>query len=99
MKAENLIFDDSCQRQVVKEVRQVLPHVGVAVLAKAFVIEAVNLGDLPALVIASEDSDPFPVAHFEADEQRDGLDGVVASVHVVTHEEVVGIRRLSSNFE
>lgn len=41
MEAENLLLNESGQRQIVKKVGKVLPHVGIAVLAQALVIKTV----------------------------------------------------------
>ena len=59
VEAEDLPVDERREGQVVEEVGEVLPHVGVAVLAQALVVEAVDLRDLPGLVVAAEDSDAF----------------------------------------
>lgn len=40
-------------------------------------------------MIPSEDGDAIAITEFEGDEEGDGLDGVVSSVDIVTHEEVV----------
>ena len=37
--------------------------------------------------------------YLEGDEESDGLDAVVASVHVVSHEQVVGVGGLASDPE
>ena len=58
-----------------------------------------HLSDLTAFVVAAEDGDSVGVAHLEGDEESDCLDRVVATIDVVAHEEVVGVGRLSSNFE
>ena len=92
MKAENLIFDDSCQRQVVKEVRQVLPDISIAVLSETFVVEAIDLCDLTTFMVTAENRDAFLKAYFEADEKCDGLHRVVSTIDVITHEEVISIR-------
>ena len=92
VQAEDLVVDERGQGQVVEEVGEKLPHVGVAVLAQALVVEAVDLRDLAGLVVAAQDGDALGVADFERDEQGDRLDGEVAAVHVVAHEEVVGVR-------
>ena len=55
--------------------------------------------DLSALVITSENGDTVLEAHLKGDQERDCLDRVVASIDVVTHEQVVGVRGLPSNFE
>ena len=67
MKTENLVFNFGSQWQVVEQISQELPNVCVPVLAHALVIEAIDLGDLAALVVAPEDCDSVSVAHLEAD--------------------------------
>lgn len=74
MEAEDLVFNQGGQGEVVEEVGENLPHVGVAVFAEALVVEAVNLCDLARLVVASQDGDALGVADLEGDEERHGLD-------------------------
>jgi len=50
-------------------------------------------------VVTSEDSDSLLKADLEGDEQSDGLDGVVSTIDVVTHEEVVSLGRMATNLE
>lgn len=59
----------------------------------------VHLSNLTTFVVSTQNGDSVAVAHLEADEQRDGLNGIVSTVDVISHEEVVGIRRLASNSE
>ena len=65
MEAEDLPIDEGRQGQVVKEVGKVLPDVGVAVLAEALVVEAVDLGDLAGFVVAAEDGDALTEANLQ----------------------------------
>ena len=62
VQAEDGVANESGERKEVEEVREVLPDVGVAVLAKALVVEAVNLGDLTRLVVAAENGEAVGVA-------------------------------------
>ena len=39
----DLVVDQGCERKVVEEVCEVLPHIGVSVLTQALVVEAVHL--------------------------------------------------------
>ena len=43
VEAKDLAVDQRRQRQVVEQIREVLPHVGVTVLAQALVVETVHL--------------------------------------------------------
>lgn len=43
VRAEQLVLNDSCQRQVIEQVGQDLPHTCAAVLPQALLIEAVDL--------------------------------------------------------
>lgn len=56
-KSSHLSVNQCSERQVVKQVCKVLPDVGIAVLPQALVIEAVDLRDLPRLVVPSQDGD------------------------------------------
>lgn len=84
VETEDLVVDEGGQREVVEEVGEVLPDVGVAVLSEALVVEAVDLGDLAGLVVATEDGDAGGVSDLEGDEEGDGLDGVIATIDIVT---------------
>lgn len=64
MEGEDLIFDYRCQWQVVEEISKELPDIGVAVFAHAFIVKTIHLGDLPALVVASQNRKSVSVAHF-----------------------------------
>ena len=99
VQAEDLVVDERGQGQVVEEVGEEFPHVGVAVFAQTFVVEAVDLGDLAGFVVAAEDGDALGVSDFERNEEGDGLNGEVAAVDVVAHEEVVGVWIGAADFE
>mmetsp|Transcript_35740 Transcript_35740/g.87966 ORF Transcript_35740/g.87966 Transcript_35740/m.87966 type:complete len:225 (-) Transcript_35740:339-1013(-) len=99
VRAEDLVVDGGGQRQVVEHVRDVLPHVGVAVLAQALVVEPVHLGDLAALVVAAQQSDALRPPRLEQQQQGEGLQRVVPAVHKVTHEDVVGVRHVPARLE
>ena len=58
-----------------------------------FVIEAINSVDTGALVVAPEQEKVFWVLDLVGEEEADGLEGLFASVYVVTQEQVVGLGR------
>ena len=114
-----LVLYQACEREVVKNVCEVAPYLGVPVLAQALIVEPIpattpglrtaparraaakdvkgspgghsHLCNLTALVVAPEDGDAVPVPDLERHQQRDCLYAVVAPVHVVAHEQVVGV--------
>lgn len=81
--AEDLVVDDDRQRQEVEHVGEVVPHVGVAVLARALGVEAVRLRHAARLVVAADQVHAVRVAQLEAYEERDGLNAEEAAVDVV----------------
>ena len=50
-------------------------------------------------MVSSKDSKSILKADLESDEKSDSLDGVIAAIDVVTHEEVVGVGRLTTNLK
>ena len=42
MQTENLIFDDSCQGQEIEQFSELLPYIRTAILAQAFIVEAIT---------------------------------------------------------
>ena len=63
MQTKDLIIDQSCQWQVVKQVGEILPHICVAILAKTLVVKAVHLSDLARLMITTQDGHTVWVTH------------------------------------
>lgn len=84
VQTEDLAVDEGGEGKVVKEVGEVLPDIGVAVLAQALVVEAVDLGDLAGLVVATQDGDALGIADLERNKESNSLDGEVATIDVVT---------------
>ena len=95
----NLILDEGGEREKVKEGRKLCPDISRAVLSQALIVEAVDLGDLTALVVAAQNGYSVWEADLERDKVGDRLNAVVASVHVVAHEEVVCVGQLATNAE
>lgn len=91
MQAEDLILNHGCQWQVIEQIGEVLPNIGIAILAEAFIVEAVDLGDLSTLMIASQNRDSVLEAHLQADQECDRLHAIVAPVDVVTHKQIVRV--------
>ena len=99
MKAENAGFDDGSKWEEVEKGGKILPNFGISILSKALVIESVYLSDLLGLVITTQNGDSLRVSDLHGHEQRNGLDGIVASINVVTHEQVVVIWDLPTNLK
>lgn len=83
VQAEDLVVDEGGEGEIVEKVGEVLPDIGISVLAETFVIEAVDLSDLARLVVAAEDGDALGISDLQGDEQSNCLDRVVSTVDVV----------------
>lgn len=86
----NLVFDQGRQGEVIKEIGEVFPDVGVAVFAQNLVVKAVYLGNLPRLVVSPQNSDAVLIPHFQRHQKNDSLNRMVATVHVIAHEPAKG---------
>lgn len=73
MEAEDLVVDEGGKRKVVKEICEVFPNVGVAILSEALIVEAIDLGDLAGFVITTEYGDALGVSDLESNEESYGL--------------------------
>lgn len=91
MHAQHTPVDDGRQGQVVKNVSAIAPCICIAILALALVVKTIHLGDLPALMVATQQCDMGWVARLEQQEQCKHLEGVVPTIHKITHKDVVGI--------
>jgi hypothetical protein len=97
--AKDAVLHQRGHREVVEQVREVFPHVRVAIFAQALVIETVHLRNLSALVVATGESDAPRVANLKCDQERHTLEGVVTTIDVVTHEQIVCVRGLAADAE
>ena len=73
MKTKDFVFYDGSQRKHVEEISEVLPNVSVSVLAKTLIVEAIDLSDLSALMISSQDCYSVFITDFQAHQQSDSL--------------------------
>ena len=99
MDAEDLAFNDSTDTKVIENFGAVLPGVDVTILAHGLFVETVNAGDTAGLVVSTEESDAVGVLELQAEEQLEGLHGVVATIDKVAHEDVAGVGDLTALFE
>ena len=99
MQGEYLSLHHSSQWQLVKELREVLPHVGISVLALALIIKAVHLCDLTTLVVAPENGNPVSISDLECDQQCDRFHAVIAPIDVIAHKQVISVRAIASDLE
>ena len=99
MHAEETVVDDRGQGEVVEHVSTVPPHVERTILSQTFIIEAIDLSDLPAFMVASDKRDKIGIADLISEEQEEGFDAVEASVDEISDEEVADTGDVSSVLE
>lgn len=97
--AEDLALNDSGNAEIIEHFSAVSPWVWVTILAHGLFVETVDGGDSTSLVVSSQESDAVGILKLEAEEELEGLDGVVATVDEVSHEDVAGVWDLTSLFE
>ena len=98
MHAENFLIDQSSHRQSIENITENLPKSD-GVSSLTLVIESINTVDLSTLVIASQKEEVLRILDFVAEKKGNGLDWLLASVDIVSEEEVVGLWWESPIFE
>jgi hypothetical protein len=95
---ENLLVNDGRDGQAVEAVGEGLPQLDV-VSALALIVEAIDTVDGGTLVVTTQDEEVLGVLDLVGEKQTDGFERLLATVDVVTEEEVVGLRGESAVFE
>jgi len=98
MHGEDLLVNDSGDGQAVEAVRESLPELDV-VATLAFVVKTVDAVDGCAFVVATQDKEVLRVFDLVGEEQADGLERLLATIHVVAKEEIVGLGRETTVLE
>lgn len=98
MHGEDLLVNDGGNGQAVEAVGKCLPQLDV-VASLALIVETVDAVDGGTLVVAAQDEEVLGVLDLVGQEKADGLKGLLATVDIVTEEEVVGLRRESTVLE
>lgn len=83
MHAQYPVFDQGSHRQHVESRGKLLPESN-AVPLLALLVEPVDLRDVLALVIAAQKKHGLRVFNFVGEQQTNRLDGLLASIHVVS---------------
>jgi hypothetical protein len=95
---ENLLVNDSSNRQAVEAVGEGLPQLDV-VSSLALVIETINTVDGGTLVVATQNEEVLGVLDLVREEQADGLERLLTTVDVIAEEKVVGLWRETAIFK
>lgn len=86
MDTEHSSVDNSPQCQIIKHLAAIPPDVCASVLARALVVKAIHLCDLPRLMVPSDECDAIRVANLVCEEEQEGLYAVEPSIDKVTYK-------------
>ena len=95
---EDLLINDGGNGQAVEAVGKCLPQLDV-VASLALIVETVDAVDGGTLVVAAQNEEVLGVLDLVCQQKADGLERLLATVDVVTEEEVVGLGREAAVFE
>lgn len=98
MHAQDLFINNGSNRETVKAVSEGLPELDV-VPPLALIVETIDSVNTSTFVVSSQQEEVLGILDLVGKEQAHSLERLFASVHVVTQEQVVGIRGEASVFK
>lgn len=98
MHSENLLINNSGNGKAVETIGESFPQLNI-VAALALIVETVDAVDGGTLVVTSQDEKVLRVLDFVGEQKADCLERLLASVYVVTQEEVIGLGRKTTVLE
>lgn len=98
MHGEDLLINDGGNGETVEAVGESLPELDV-VSALALIVETVDTVDRGTLVVSTQNEEVLGVLDLVRKKEADGLERLLATVDVVTEEEVVSLRGEAAVFE
>jgi len=96
--AHDLLIDKSADRHAVEDVTELFPKLDV-VTPLALIVEPIDSGDGCTFVVASQEEEILWVLRLVCKQQDDGLQALLATIDVVTKEEVITLRRTPTILE
>ena len=98
MNTENFIVDDCSHWEAVEALYELLPKFE-TVPSFALIVKSIDPIDGATLVVASKQEEVFRVLNLVCHHEADHFQILLASIHIVTQEQVVGLRWEIPNFE
>lgn len=89
MRTEDATVGQCSQRERIKQVHEIPPHVRVAILPEALVIKPIHLSNLTGLVVSADHLNPLRVSDFVAHQKSDALQGKISTINVVSEEQEI----------
>ena len=83
MDAKHSAVDNCSQSEIIKYLTTPPPHVAAAVFALAFVVEPVNLCNLPRLMVPANKSDTFGISDLQCKQEEERFDAVKAPINKI----------------
>jgi len=99
MHTKYLIVNNCSKSQTIEDFGTASPNVQASVLSDTFIIKSVNLSDDSALMVSSEKSNSVFISDFQSDEQQKSLDTIFSTIDIISHENVIWVRREPTNFK
>ena len=99
MHTENSIVDNGSKRQIIEDISTVPPDVQRTIFSETFIIEPIDLCDLPAFVVASYQSNHVGIPNFVSKQKQESFHAIEASIDEIPQKEVIYGRNISPIFE
>ena len=98
MHGKDFLINDGRYRQAIEAIGKRLPKLDV-IPSLAFIVEAVDPVNRRAFVVATQHKKVFRILDLIREKKADGLERLLATVHIIPEKEVICFRRESAIFK
>jgi len=86
VETEDLVLNHGCQWQEIEQICVVLPNIGISIFPQTLIVKTIHLCNLSRFMISAQNSDSILEPDFQANQEGNGLNRVVPSINVISHE-------------
>lgn len=99
MHTKQLSLNNSCQRQEIKRIIEIVPHIIIPVLFANLIVKTIHVCDVTRLMIPPQQYQQIRMLQLVKKQQQDALHRVVPTIYIVSQHDIALFRNCPASFE